>query len=62
VLLGQNISFDPGGDDTIGAVLAGFELTAHIDDGFYLFGRLEGGIESDSGQTVAGQAGLQFTF
>jgi uncharacterized protein with beta-barrel porin domain len=62
VLLGQSISFDPGGEDTIGTALAGFELTARIGDGFYVFGRMEGGIESDNGRTVAGQAGLQITF
>ncbi len=62
VLLGQTISFDPGGEDTIGAVLAGFELTALVDDGISVFGRVEGAVESNNGRTIGGQAGLEITF
>ena len=62
VLLGQTISFDPGGEDTIGAALAGFELSALVDDGISIFGRVEGAVETDSGRTIGGQAGVQITF
>ena len=62
VLLGQTISFDPGGEDSVGAALAGFELSALVDDGVSLFGRVEATVESNSGRTIAGQAGLQIAF
>ena len=62
VLLGQSISFDAGGEDSVGAALAGVELSALIDDGVSLFGRVEATAESNSGRTIAGQAGLQIAF
>ena len=62
VLLGQSINFDAGGEDSVGAALAGVELSALIDDGVSLFGRVEATAESNSGRTIAGQAGLQITF
>ena len=62
VLLGQTISFDAGGEDSVGAVLAGFELSALVDDGISLFGRVEATAESNAGRTIAGQAGVQIAF
>ena len=62
VLLGQTIRFDAGGEDSVGAALAGVELSALIDDGVSLFGRVEATVETNSGRTIAGQAGLQIAF
>ena len=62
VLLGQTINFDAGGEDSVGAALAGFELSALIADSMFLFGRVEGSVETNSGRTISGQAGLQITF
>ncbi|MEM7123521.1 MAG: autotransporter domain-containing protein [Pseudomonadota bacterium] len=62
VLLGQTINFDAGGEDSVGAALAGVELSALIDDGVSLFGSVEATLESNSGRTIAGQAGLQIAF
>ncbi len=62
VLLGQTIRFDAGGEDSVGAALAGIELSALLGDGVSLFGGAEATVESNSGRTIAGQAGLQIAF
>lgn len=57
-LLGQSIVFDPGGDQSVGGVFAGFRGEVMGTDGTSLYVAVEGNVESDGSEQVFGRIGL----
>ncbi len=60
-LLGQGISFDPGGEDDVVGRFAGADLAISFDSGLSLYGSVEGVAEDDS-YNVIGHAGARLRF
>ena len=60
-LLGQAITFDPGGRDETFGVYAGFSASLTSSNGVTLYARVEGGAEDDSDETLyaTGRAGVK---
>ncbi len=62
VLLAQNITFDPGGDQTVGALFAGLEFERTSASGTTFFASVEGQVETGGGRQASGKAGIKFRF
>lgn len=62
VLLGQDISFDAGGDDDIGGAFLGLNGAARIAANTEVFGRFEATWEGDDASSVGGNVGLRMRF
>lgn len=64
MLLGQDISFDPGGDDDIGGGFVGLSGAARVAANTELFGRVEGALESggSGSNRIGGNVGLRVQF
>lgn len=61
-LLGQNITFDPGGDDVAGAAFAGLQFERTAAGGTTLYGSIEGQVETGGGRRASAKAGGKFRF
>lgn len=63
VLLGQNIGFAPGGDDTIASLFGGTNISYTLPNGRVQFTTgVEGGLEDDGSHYLNGRAGAKIVF
>jgi len=62
VLLGQNLSFDPGGDSEIGSVYIGLNAAARLASAVDVYGNVESAWHTDSASRVGGNVGLRLHF
>lgn len=61
-LLAQGISFNPGGEETVGGVFAGLSAEHITADGMTFHASVEGLAEDDGSTQVSGKAGIKFRF
>ncbi len=62
VLLGQNINFDPGGDDVVGGAFAGLQFERTSASGTTLYANIEGQVETGGGRQASAKTGIKFRF
>ena len=62
VLLGQNLTFDPGGKDSVGSVFAGANLSAKISDNLDFYAGTEVNIEGADSYRLGAKIGFKMTF
>jgi outer membrane autotransporter protein len=62
VLLGQSLSFDPGGDDDVTSFFAGLTGSARIAGNIELFGNVEANFEDEGSYRFGGNVGAKVTF
>jgi Autotransporter beta-domain len=62
VLLGQTLSFDPGGEDDVTSIYAGVYSSARIASNVELFANAEFNIEDDDAYRYGGNIGAKVTF
>lgn len=61
-LLGQNLSFDPGGSDDIASIFTGFRLNVAKTENFSFFAGVEGSLDTEESSTITGNLGLKWKF
>jgi outer membrane autotransporter protein len=62
VLLGQNLSFDPGGADDVGSVFLGLNAAARLADNTDFYGNVEAAWDTDNSNRIGGNVGLRMHF
>jgi uncharacterized protein with beta-barrel porin domain len=62
VLLGQTLSFDPGGEDEVGGLFAGINASARIASNIDLYGNIEVAAETGSSERIGGNIGFRISF
>lgn len=61
-LLGQNLSFNPGGEEDVASAFAGVRLALLKAENFGIFAGIEGSIDTEESSTLAGNLGLNWQF
>lgn len=61
-LLGQNLSFNPGGEEDVASAFAGVRLALLKAENFGIFAGIEGSIDTEESSTLAGNFGLNWQF
>ncbi|MGJ8716524.1 MAG: autotransporter outer membrane beta-barrel domain-containing protein [Maribacter stanieri] len=60
--LGNSVTFNPGGDDSVGSAFIGFKFSRELTPSSEIFGSIEGGRDTNSDDEITGQVGFAMKF